>query len=462
MSFIDDIINIFNNKKGKTSIQTKQLNKVYKDNNEPFQARLTDNNNNGLTDKVLRFVVNGVAYERNTDTNGIASLNMNLGVGNYSVDVFFDGDEAYQPSSARNTVIISPKLSATDLNMNYGDTAYFNVNCTDASNNPINGCGVDFTVNGVTYNRTSNEQGTASLKISLSTGDYKITCKSYNTSIENNIHVAEKPKQATRMEGTDINKTLSQSATYQCAVYSNNQRIAVPVDITVNGKTYTKTPDSEGLCKLNINLGVGDYTITSEFKGDADYTGSKVTNKIHVEKDPEPTKLYEYLTNTGCSGMGQCNGYYCACNSLQEAFYRLTGIHLAESTIASVAGTTSAGTGHQGINTAVAWFNKKYGKNVKIVWKNFSDLGSTDSERWTKLVQYTSNGAVFTHQLYRNQWGHYEVLKSVNKDNVTVLNSLGSKCNSPAYCGYIETRSKSTQLSYMKGISQPSIAYLYI
>ena len=30
MSFIDDIINIFNNKKTKTNIQTKKLNKTYK------------------------------------------------------------------------------------------------------------------------------------------------------------------------------------------------------------------------------------------------------------------------------------------------------------------------------------------------------------------------------------------------------------------------------------------------
>lgn len=158
--------------------------------------------------------------------------------------------------------------------------------------------------------------------------------------------------------------------------------------------------------------------------------------------------------------MGQCTPYYCACNSLQQAFYRLTHIHVSESTIASVAGTTTSGTGHQGINTAVAWFNRKYGQNIKITWKNFNDLGSSDSARWNKLNQYASNGAVFCHILYRNKWGHYEVLKSVNGNNVTVLNSLGNRCNKPAYCGYIETRSKSNQRSYMRGISQQSVAIL--
>lgn len=177
------------------------------------------------------------------------------------------------------------------------------------------------------------------------------------------------------------------------------------------------------------------------------------------------SSLKPYITEKGCSGMGQCTGYYCACNSLQQCFYRLTGIKVAESTIASVAGTTTSGTSHQGIETAVAWFNKKYDKKVKITWKNFSDLGSSDSARWSALQNYINKGAVFNHIAYRRTssfggWGHYEVPKSVSGDNVIVLNSLGGSCGGSTYCGYIETRSKSTHLYYIQGISQKSIAIL--
>lgn len=171
------------------------------------------------------------------------------------------------------------------------------------------------------------------------------------------------------------------------------------------------------------------------------------------------TSLNPYMTTSGCSGMGQCTGYYCACNSLQQCFYRLTGIKVAESTIASVAGTTTSGTDHAGINTAVAWFNRKYNKNIKITWKNFSDLGSSDSARWSTLKSYINKGAVFCHLLYRDQWGHYEVPKTIGSD-LSILNSLGSSCGGSTYCGYIEERSKSTQKRYMSGISQKSIAIL--
>ena len=168
----------------------------------------------------------------------------------------------------------------------------------------------------------------------------------------------------------------------------------------------------------------------------------------------KPEKIHSYLTEQGCSGMGQCTPYYCACNSLQQSFYRLTGILVSESTIAGWAGTTSDGTDHYGINTAVAQFNRKYNKNVQISWYNFSDLS------WTKISNYIKEGAVFFHLLYRNQWGHYEPIKNVG-ESLSILNSLGDRCGGNTYCGYIETRSKSEQKSYINGISQKSVAVLY-
>jgi len=165
------------------------------------------------------------------------------------------------------------------------------------------------------------------------------------------------------------------------------------------------------------------------------------------------TSLHNYLTNKGCAGMGQCTGFYCACNSLQQSFYRLTGIKVEEKTIAGWAGTTSDGTDHAGINTAVAKFNKKYNKNIKINWYNFSELN------WTKISEFIKKGAVFFHLLYRNKWGHYEPIQSVG-DPLKILNSLGDSCGSGTYCGYIENRSKSEQKSYINGISQKSVAVL--
>ena len=235
----------------------------------------------------------------------------------------------------------------------------------------------------------------------------------------------------------DQNKQLPNYITY------NNKQV------NVNDYTYMF---ARILVYYNTNNVMPNYATV-----DSNSFTTKVTNNTSTNTN---NGLKPYMTGQGCSGMGQCTGYYCACNSLQQCFYRLTGIVVPESTIASWAGTTTSGTGHAGIDTAVAKFNKTYNKKIKITWKNFSDLGSSESARWKALQSYIEKGAVFCHLLYRNQYGHYEVPKQVSGDNVVVLNSLGSQCNSPAYCGYIETRTKSAQRSYINGISQKSIAIL--
>ena len=223
---------------------------------------------------------------------------------------------------------------------------------------------------------------------------------------------------------------------------------------------YVKTKKSKKKLRPKVFVYMMARLIVYYYAHNKKESPSAVLKKKHfqttttTQKTTIKTTLNNYLTDEGCSGMGQCTGYYCGPNSLQQCFYRLTGIHISEGTIAEVAGTTTDGTDHDGLNTVVAWFNKKYNKNIKITWKNFSEMN------WTQLQQYINQGAVFCHLLYRDQWGHYEVPKSVGDDYLYILNSLGDSCGSGTYCGYIETRSKSEQLSYINGISQKSIAIL--
>ena len=171
-----------------------------------------------------------------------------------------------------------------------------------------------------------------------------------------------------------------------------------------------------------------------------------------------------HWTGKGCNKLGQCTAYYCGVHSIRQCNAKQDIDAYTEATLAGYAGTTRNGTGHGGIETAIATVARKEGIKISVTWKNFSDLGSNRTERWKKLGELisTQNTGVIIHNLYRNQYGHYEVLKDINmnKSTCTVLNSLGSKCTSTAYCGYLETRSFSTMESYMKGISQKSICIM--
>lgn len=181
--------------------------------------------------------------------------------------------------------------------------------------------------------------------------------------------------------------------------------------------------------------------------------GFKTSETVKQVTTKKKTGKYGHATKQGCDNMGQNTSYYCGCHSLQEVFRNLTGKVVPQSTIASVAGTTTSGTDHGGLNTAVAWFNKKYGYNLSVEWKNFSDLG------WSgmKKIINSSNQDCVIHNLYRNQWGHYEVINNVSDSNIKVQNSLGSKCTSSCYCGYVEDRTPAAFRSYIAGISQKSV-----
>lgn len=151
----------------------------------------------------------------------------------------------------------------------------------------------------------------------------------------------------------------------------------------------------------------------------------------------------------GCDEMGQNTSYYCACHSFQEVMRNLTGKVVPQKTLASVMGTTTKGTGHSGIHTALAWFNKKYKTKITLQEKYYSDVGQSG----VKKIVDSKNQDIILHINYRNQFGHYEVVNSINKTNNTwkIQNSLGDKCKNGCYCGYVENRSLATEKSYING-----------
>jgi len=217
--------------------------------------------------------------------------------------------------------------------------------------------------------------------------------------------------------------------------------------------------------KVNPNYCIFNKSVFSNTNTSSTTVKKAVNQSTSVTKKVTKYVQKNLLEKLGCSGMGQCTSYYCSCNALQQMFYRLTGILVPEKTIAQWAGVTTAGTGHQGIETAVAMFNKKYNKKVKISWKNFSDLGKNQKERFEAVGKMVNNGkAIFFHLCYRLKYGHYETFKSIDLDKeiIIILNSLGNKNSDGSYQGYHENRTFSTQSQYIANMGQKSVCIMEV
>ena len=157
---------------------------------------------------------------------------------------------------------------------------------------------------------------------------------------------------------------------------------------------------------------------------------------------------YGHATKSGCDNMGQNTSYYCAPHSMQEVIRNLYNIVIPQKTIASVMGTTSSGTGHDGIRTFVVWFNKKYNKNLSMNEKYFSDV---ESKGISNIIKSKNQDAII-HLAYKGIYGHYEVVNSISGSTWNIQNSLGSKCGS-CYCGHKENRSYSTEKAWINAKS---------
>lgn len=128
--------------------------------------------------------INGVFYNRTTNESGYAKLNINLEPDNFTIT------SMYMDCSESNTIRILNVLYAEDLYMHYMDGSQFVVMLVDGQGRAYPGQQVTFNINGVFYQRITNDNGEARLNIRLQAGTYTITSEYNGAKISNTITVA--------------------------------------------------------------------------------------------------------------------------------------------------------------------------------------------------------------------------------------------------------------------------------
>ena len=86
-----------------------------------FKIRLSDENGNAIANTKVIFSVSDSNYTKNTDNNGIASLQINLNDGSYNITTKSLGNSNYEPSSntttitMENTRVVDEGLSNSEI-----------------------------------------------------------------------------------------------------------------------------------------------------------------------------------------------------------------------------------------------------------------------------------------------------------------------------------------------------------
>ena len=264
------------------TITVSDLTKTY-GSSTPLSATVTDNGS-PLVNVPVGFNIHGVDYVRNTDSNGVVRLNINLGIGAYDCKVSYGG--VVRKVLVRVTDKPAINLIVSNFTKTYGDTTPLTAKISIPS--IITGLPVRFTINGRSYDRLTDVNGEVKLNINLNPGVYPctVTFPGNITYRETRKEITVTVKADTLIDGFNITKSYSDKGFYQCAVYDAWHRLnPCSVELTINGVKYTRSTNDEGLIRLNINLIPGEYPINVKFLGDATHNPSSRNDLVKVVPD---------------------------------------------------------------------------------------------------------------------------------------------------------------------------------
>ena len=254
------------------TVNATDLVKVFR-NGTQFYATFKDSQGNYLAEgTTVRFNINGVIYDRNVSGDkGLVRLNINLEQGQY---VITSMNPETGENASNNVTVISRLVENDDLVKYYRNASQYTVKVIGDDGKAV-GAGetVTFNVNGVFYNRTTNESGIAKLNINLQPGDYIITAEYKDCRVSNNITVLPV------LSADDLNKKYGTPDQFVATLLDGQGKAFAgeTVQFNVNGVLYDRVTDDNGQAKLNINLQPGKYIITSMYSN-----GATISNNITI------------------------------------------------------------------------------------------------------------------------------------------------------------------------------------
>lgn len=237
------------------TIQSSDFTKYYL-NSSKFQATFLNTNHNPLVNSDVTFKINGQTYTKTTNNQGIASIGINLRPGIYYITSINPADN----SNAINKITVLSTIISENIVKYYRNDTQYGVTILNGQGNPIPNSNVNFNINGVIYTRTTNSNGRATLSINLNPGKYIVTVINPNDNLDtsNNVTVL-----STIIADTMV-KFKSESKSFEARILNGqgNSKSNANVQFNINGVIYTRTTDTNGIARININLNPNQYIIS--------------------------------------------------------------------------------------------------------------------------------------------------------------------------------------------------------
>ena len=291
VNYTGDLDNSYSSNMTIVSVKNTQMNVSVSDSDSASNVTFTvdfDHVANGF----VFVTIGGVTYNATVSGKEAKVIVPPLAVGKYDAIVSYNGvvnkTVAVNISPDRN-----PVLNISDIVMIYKDGTRMVAVLTDYLGNPIANAIVYFTINGQTYNKTTDVNGTASMGLNLASNVYKATVSykgsdKYNA-VSKNITVTINPT----IVADDLVK-MYQNATRFYAKFTDSTGKAIAnkeIRFNINGVFYTKKTDKDGVADLGIMLRPGSYILTAYNPVTGEEKGFNITVKSLIMQN-DLTKYY--------------------------------------------------------------------------------------------------------------------------------------------------------------------------
>lgn len=232
--------------------------------------------------------------------DGIAKLVYNFnGLGYYPISAKFNGIYYFSSSNDTSNVTVKSTIISSDATKTY--SSKYSVSLLDNYGNPLKNTKVTFVINSKNYYVVTDDNGVASLPITLNPGNYKI--KIINP-VNNEYKIQDVNVVKRIAENNDLAVYYGADKYYKVKVLDDNGNVAkgVKVTFTINNVKYTRTTNSNGYASLKITLNLGNYKVTVEYKGfkasnTVTVKSTLVTKNIVIKKG-KTARFYVKLLNS--------------------------------------------------------------------------------------------------------------------------------------------------------------------
>ena len=241
--------------------------------------------------------IEGKKYTANI-INGTAKVNIpGLDVGDYNITTTYSGDAKYVSMTKKGNITVIPNMDVNlyvdDVVMIYHDGTRLVAKLTDYQGRPIVNDIIYFIINGKTYAKTTDDNGTVSMGLNLDSKVYTATV-SYNESevyskISKNVTVTINPT----VISEDLVKMYQNDTRFYVKFTDSTGKALTKttVKFNIHGVFYTKKTDKDGVADLGIMLRPGEYILTAYNPVTGEEKGFNITVKSLIVQS-DLTKYY--------------------------------------------------------------------------------------------------------------------------------------------------------------------------